>query len=177
MNPVSQYTLLEGSNSRLLQGNNPPPPNRNGGGGEPLSTASGIALSGGYIYNSLAAGNLDAIDNEAVNLDVCLGHPTGFGEFHYHFWSACIKKNEGYWNDSAAPALCRESGECTSKTGEFTRTSGAYTAENWDEVIGIARDGHVIIGPYKSDGSTWGCDRDICNGTFIDGQYVYVGSD
>ena len=76
MNPVSQYTLLEGSNSRLLQGNNPPPPNRNGGGGEPLSTASGIALSGGYIYNSLAAGNLDAIDNEAVNLDVCLGHPT-----------------------------------------------------------------------------------------------------
>ena len=35
----------------------------------------------------------------------------------------------------------------------------------------------MIIGPYKPDGSTWGCDRDVCNGTFIDGQYVYVGSD
>ena len=34
----------------------------------------------------------------------------------------------------------------------------------------------MIIGPYKPDGTTWGCDRDVCNGNFIDGQYVYVGS-
>ena len=35
----------------------------------------------------------------------------------------------------------------------------------------------MIIGPYKADGTTWGCDRDVCNGNFIDGSYDYVGSD
>jgi len=35
----------------------------------------------------------------------------------------------------------------------------------------------MIIGPYKADGTTWGCDRDVCNGAFVDGSYVYVGSD
>ena len=52
-----------------------------GGGGarEQLATASGIALSGGYIYNSLAGGNLDAVETEAKTLDVCLSHPTPFG--------------------------------------------------------------------------------------------------
>lgn len=37
----------------------------------------------------------------------------------------------------------------------------------------------MIMGPYKgTDGSTWGCaDRDVCNGAFIDGVYVYVGSE
>lgn len=35
----------------------------------------------------------------------------------------------------------------------------------------------MIIGPYKPDGTTWGCDRDVCNGAFVDGSYVYVGSD
>lgn len=34
----------------------------------------------------------------------------------------------------------------------------------------------MIIGPYKQDGNMWGCDRDVCNGNFIDGSYVYVGS-
>ena len=35
----------------------------------------------------------------------------------------------------------------------------------------------MIIGPYKPDGEIWGCDRDVCNGSFVDGSYVYVGSD
>lgn len=34
----------------------------------------------------------------------------------------------------------------------------------------------MIIGPYTPEGDFWGCDRDVCNGRFIDGQYVYVGS-
>ena len=44
--------------------------------------------------------------------------------------------------------------------------------------IGLARDGHVIKGPYNKDGELWGCDEiDICNGTFMDdGSYVYVAT-
>ena len=35
-----------------------------GGGPEPLGTAAGVALSGGYIYNALAGGNVDAVETE-----------------------------------------------------------------------------------------------------------------
>ena len=68
--------------------------------------------------------------------------------------------------------------------GNYARTTHkadqpvAFSSAAWYDIIGIARDGHVIIGPYKADGTTWQCnDRDACNGTFINGQYVYVGSD
>ena len=44
---------------------NPPPP----GPPSQLTTASGIAISGANIFNALAAGNLDAVENEWVTLD------------------------------------------------------------------------------------------------------------
>ena len=47
-----------------------------GGAPEALGTASGIGLSGAYIYNALAGGNVDAVENEGDTLDVCLSHPT-----------------------------------------------------------------------------------------------------
>lgn len=35
----------------------------------------------------------------------------------------------------------------------------------------------MIVGPYNAKGEAWGCDEhDICNGTFIDNQYVYVST-
>ena len=34
-----------------------------------LTTASGIAVSGANIFNALANGNLDAVENEWVTLD------------------------------------------------------------------------------------------------------------
>ena len=42
-------------------------------------------------------------------------------------------------------------------------------------MIGLAKDGHVIYGPYNSDGELWTCeDTDICNGFFLDdGSYGY----
>ena len=63
------------------------------GGGEALSTAAGIAISGGYIYNALAGGNVDAVEFEGDTLDVCLSHPSPNSDFHYHFWGPCLKKN------------------------------------------------------------------------------------
>ena len=56
-------------------------------------------------------------------------------------------------------------------------TASFYSKDTYDVPIGLARDGHLIIGPYKKEGGNFGCDdRDVCNGAFIDGQYVYVGS-
>lgn len=91
-----------------------------GGAREQLATASGIALSGGYIYNSLAGGNLDAVETEAKTLDVCLSHPTPFGQFHYHFWTACSVKGYGFWDNAAAPSLCRGTKDCTTDPGKMS---------------------------------------------------------
>ena len=58
-------------------------------------------------------------------------------------------------------------------TGARDGQTSFYTAENWDKPIGLALDGHMILGPYKEDGSKWGCSqRDVCNGAFIGDQYV-----
>ena len=43
---------------------------------DPIGTQSGVFLSGGALFNSLAAGNTDAVEGEADTLDVCFSHPT-----------------------------------------------------------------------------------------------------
>lgn len=62
-------------------GSGPPPdgsgpPSGGSGSRDPLGTSAGMALTGGYIYNALAAGNADAVEGELDTLDVCLSHPT-----------------------------------------------------------------------------------------------------
>ena len=44
--------------------------------------------------------------------------------------------------------------------------------------MGIAKDGHLILGPYNEDGELWSCSEyDACNGTFLsDGSYAYVST-
>lgn len=43
------------------------------------------------------------------------------------------------------------------------------------QVVGIAKDGHKILGPYKSNGALWQpCEVDICNGVKIGDSYYYV---
>lgn len=77
-----------------------------------LNTASAIALSGAMIFNGLAAGNLDAVQNEWVTLDECLTHPTPYGSYHYHMWSPCYKKGNGYASQTVAPEMCKDHPDC-----------------------------------------------------------------
>ena len=91
MNAASGYSLTKAS----------------GGGSDPIGTQSGVALSGGAIYNSLAAGNKDAVENEVDTLDVCLSHPTPHSAFHYHYWSGCAVSGYGFHSTSDAPTLCK----------------------------------------------------------------------
>lgn len=75
MNAWSSYTSI----SRRRELHNHPPPNGGGGGtgsADMLGTASGIALTGAYIFNALDGNNLDAVEQEGDTLDVCLSHPT-----------------------------------------------------------------------------------------------------
>ena len=134
-----------------------------------------MALSGGAIFNALAAGNRDAVEDESPTLDVCLSHPTPMSQFHYHFWSACSVKGYGFWSDTHATKLCREEENCTTKAADVTingtsgNQSSYFTPANWDKPIGLARDGHLIMGPYKdASGTRYDCtNRDVCNGAFV----------
>ena len=42
--------------------------------------------------------------------------------------------------------------------------------------MGLAKDGHIIVGPYNDDGELWSCDEhDVCNGVFLsDNSYAYA---
>lgn len=92
----------------------------------------------------------------------------------------------GHWSDSTAPALCKDAVNCVdlTKTATYVSNSstnsqtGAYAGKcSNGGMIGLARDGHIIVGPYNADGHEWACDEhDVCNGAFVDGQYVYVST-
>ena len=58
-----------------------------------------------------------------------------------------------------------------------TALSG-YTNYKKIQPIGIAMDGHVIYGPYDSNGELWDCDdHDICNGHFFLETYQSLPSE
>jgi len=44
--------------------------------------------------------------------------------------------------------------------------------------IGLAKDGRIIYGPFKADGSVWQpCDVDVCNGVYFGVEiYSYVAT-
>ena len=71
-----------------------------------------IALSGGYIFNSVDSDHLDKTSNASqLNLDECLSETTDFGRFHYSSWSHCAKTHSSA-SETQAPGLCEDSNEC-----------------------------------------------------------------
>ena len=154
---------------------NPGPP----GPPSQLTTASGIAVSGANIFNALANGNLDAVENEWVTLDQCLTHPTPFKEYHYHMWSPCAHKGNGWASTKVAPDMCKDLQDCRQDPIGFAIEHGwtDATSYGYGDIVGVSRDGHMIYGPYNADGDFWGCDQhDVCNGAFVEGNYVYVST-
>ena len=145
-----------------------------------IATASGVSVSGALIYNALDGDNLDAVEQEWYTLDNCLTHPTPFGAYHYHSWSPCYKKGNGFASQTQAPNMCKDTDACKNAPmtwaidNGFADTSMYGTNAN---IMGVAKDGHMIWGPYDENGELWDCaDHDICNGAFIDGNYVYLST-
>ena len=100
-------------------GRGPPPDGEGGKGGgpsgsrsdDPSATASGVYITGAWLFNALDGNNLDAVEQEARSLDLCLSHASPFGGFHYHSWTPCLKEN---WTASKtdAPGLCMDDEMC-----------------------------------------------------------------
>jgi hypothetical protein len=145
------------------------------GGRDIIGTASGIALSGALIYNGLDGNGRDAVQNEYRSLDQCLSHPSPFGDFHYHSWSNCITNG----SSSVIPGRATDAGVSSGDQAmEFGRKDGWSNRGNFGGLVGVAKDGHPIYGPYDESGHEWGCnDHDICNGRFFEnGSYGYVST-
>lgn len=74
--------------------------------------------------------------------------------------------------------MCVDNDECANDHFGWHTTKGFTSKSNYGGVIGIARDGHLLYGPYNEDGELWSCsEHDICNGRFFDdGSYGYVST-
>jgi len=158
---TSDVNMIAGTDFKMIQAKRdlqqmPPAGGMMPGGGTQtvqITTADGLALSGAYFFNGLNAESKDAVETEISTLDMCLSHTTPMGQYHYHIWSPCIRKNKGTWSSSTAPGSCTSYSSCKSDPYNFGLQegySGAYKQNM--EIIGIAKDGHVMYGPWNANG-------------------------
>eukprot|EP00347_Sterkiella_histriomuscorum_P003120 403365514 len=94
------------------------------------------------------------------------------GFYHYYSYSPCIKE---------LPSTTQLFDQCfkddTSCLTDESNIETAFSQLDTLEVIGIAKDGHIIISPLNSAGGFYQpCEMDACNGITIEGQYYYVAS-
>ena len=116
----------------------------------------------GIITNTAAA---------KQSVDTCMGFPDANGVYHYHMIPACI----GTSTISATVTACSASTTCNTDVNAYA--SSTWNTKKTLTPLGIAKDGHVIYGPYKNSGSMWSaCDVDICNGITLNGVYSYVAT-
>ena len=94
-----------------------------------------------------------------------------------------MREGLGYHTTNGnAPSLCRMKDDCTSDPLTFVLSDAGvgkvtpYTAETWDDPIGLAKDGHIILAVHDSNGDNWQCSQvDACNGAFVgDDSDVYA---
>jgi len=143
-NMMSGTGYTENINSTADESDERPP-----GPPSSLTTASGVALSGAMIFNALAAGNDDAIENEWVTLDQCLTHPTPTKNYHYHMWSPCYKKGNGYASTKKAPDMCKDEPSCYEAPINFAINAAYTDTSTYGSIIGVTKDGFMIYGPYN----------------------------
>lgn len=136
-----------------------------------LNTLAGIGIDNVAILNVNSADNVDPFyppSGDAETVDSCLSHPSPATIYHYHIGSGCAVSPP-----SGNITTCSETSACASDVASYSLT--LFESAKTLTVIGIAKDGHVIYGPYLSDGSLVTSGFDICNGMFYDdaGNYAY----
>lgn len=120
----------------------------------------GIMLDGVPMFSSVSGELVDpfypqywsgatttTVTSEVV--DACLAHPGG-GVYHYHTLTPCIVSS------SVVTTLsCSSISACASDIKTYAMN---YFSSNMTfTVMGIAKDGHLIIGPYATNGSMYNC--------------------
>ena len=114
-----------------------------------LSTVAGVSIDGVSIENVNSANNIDPFyppaGSTAESVDACLGHPNFANVYHYHMASGCAVNRP---TSSIQP--CAGVSACSSNVSNYGIT--LFNSYRNLTVIGLAKNGHVIYGPYYSSG-------------------------
>lgn len=115
-----------------------------------LSTVAGVSIDGVSIENVNSANNIDPFyppgNNSAEMVDACLGHPNFANVYHYHMASGCAVNRP-----TGSIQSCASVSACAANVSNYGVT--LFSSYKTLTVIGIAKDGHIIYGPYYSSGS------------------------
>jgi hypothetical protein len=139
-----------------------------------IDTATGVSVDGVMIYSPDSLNNVDPFypppSVSAESVDTCLAHCQAAGIYHYHIGAGCMV-NLPSGSISACAATT-----CISNIANYS-INGFYNYQTMT-VIGVAKDGHVIYGPYLSANTRVTSGFDICNGMFYDsiGNYAYFAT-
>ena len=138
----------------------------------------GFSTDNVVIYNALSSSNSDILVSETKYMDQCMLSTTSSGNIiKYHTLSACYA---GKGSTSKTPELAGDVTDDLLNIQKATWAALKYTSKDLpnEKIIGLAKDGHVIVGPYNSNGELWTCDEtDICNGVFLkDNSYAYAAT-
>ena len=147
--------------------------------GDTIHTAWGLTTSGVAMFNGISGEETDPFYPKAYGrcttaadcvemVDTCFSHPENTGFMHYHVASPC-QGNPAY-DDNGVTGL---------RDNDVIETlKSAWLASHpYRDVVGLSKDGRPIYTPYYDNGKSYeDCDVDVCNGYWLDGNYVYVST-
>ena len=104
--------------------------------------------------------------------DVCLSQSQVNGIYHYRIGSGCAVSPP-----SGNISKCEASNGCSTNIAAYSLASFPPSVRKLT-IIGIAKDGHIIYGPYLSSGTNINSGVDICNGMFYNSgrDYAYFAT-
>lgn len=149
----------------------------------------GMSLNGVFFFTPTFDFGYDALFpspygtvtdvSKRARIDQCLGSVAYNGQpnartYMYYMYSPCIYSSVSL---RSQPQPCNQYELCAQNP---TWHANFYTPAVQKSIkpIGVAKDGHVIYGPYKDNGNLWEpCDVDVCNGRKFDTtHYGYVAT-
>jgi hypothetical protein len=140
-----------------------------------IDTVTGVSVDGVVIFTPDSANNVDPFYPPAgfstESVDSCLAHCQAAGIYHYHIVSGCMV------NPPTGPiSSCAVLSNCSSNISTYAISQ--FASYQTLTVVGLAKDGHAIYGPYLSAGTRVTSGFDVCNGMFHDsiGNYAYFAT-
>ncbi len=140
-----------------------------------IDTATGVSVDGVVMFTPDSANNVDPFyppsGFPSEQVDSCLAHCQAAGIYHYHIASGCMVNPP-----TGSISACAAVPSCSSNISAYS-ISG-FSSYQTMTVIGVAKDGHVVYGPYLSAGTRVTSGFDVCNGMFYDsiGNYAYFAT-
>eukprot|EP00347_Sterkiella_histriomuscorum_P006962 403350773 len=142
----------------------------------------GITLNGVPLFHGSSELQYDAFFPKSyglyrfpkgVDIDTCLGSAQYSSFYHYYSFSPCIIPTD--FKTTAISALCSQTASCKDDLIKYMQSGLTSEFKATQQVVGIAKDGHKILGPFKNAKELWQpCDVDVCNGLQQNGEYFYV---